>query len=403
MTIPAVIRVAENAATQMLVGGVPLLVRHIKTLYKLGVRDFYLYGAATLPPVLHQTPLPPDAHVHAVPPAAAPLPVALPACVPTPDDVLLVCEECVVDPRLYAELLTRTAPHWVAAPQPLADALPAAARVSSKALDLWASAGLDAWLAASPRLRPETLDDYLPSHRGPVPFYVCTVTTPAAAMAATQAVIRAAQKHALDLPALLLNPWWENRLVTWLCPTRMTPNQVSLVTGLLGFAIAWLFWHGWLCLGITLTYAVSVLDGVDGKLARTRLQTSRLGELEHILDFFVEHAWYLSLTAFFATSTHDPSWWWIGAGLMLSDLLDNLVYGAGQVLFHKQLDELSPWDRRFRLIAGRRNIYTWMMFVGFWAGWPTAIFTATCVWALTTVAIHAGRLAYHWYRRLALA
>ena len=117
---------------------------------------------------------------------------------------------------------------------------------------------------------------------------------------------------------------------------------------------------------------MEVLDGVDGKLARTKLQTSRLGELEHVLDFFMEHAWYLTITSFLVTSTNDTQWWWVGGGLMVSDLLDNLLYYAGHVWFGKQLDELGPFDRGFRLIAGRRNIYAWMWLFGFWAGLPTS-------------------------------
>jgi len=155
-------------------------------------------------------------------------------------------------------------------------------------------------------------------------------------------------------------------------------------------------------LGITLAYTVEVLDGVDGKLARTKLQTSRLGELEHVLDFFMEHAWYLTLTLFFVSRTHDWQWWWVGGGLMVSDLLDNLLYYAGHVCFGKQLDELGPFDRSFRLIAGRRNIYAWMFFFGFWAGLPIQIFVAALLWAIVTVGVHGARLVYHVHRRMAV-
>jgi len=322
---------------------------------------------------------------------------------PTPGDVLFVRGDCLVDPRLFAVLLSRTAPHWLPVPQAPAGTLPAAARLSPAQLDTWATAGLAPWLHSSPVLKPEMLDDYSPSHRGPVPFYVLAVTTPDEAEAATHTLIHAAQKRALDLPALLLDPLFENRLVFWLCNTRITPNQVTVCTGVLGACIAFLFLHGWLRLGITLAYAVEVLDGVDGKLARTRLQTSRLGELEHVLDFFMEHAWYLTITIFFVTSTHDGQWWWVGGGLMVSDLLDNLLYYAGHVLFGKQLDELGAFDRGFRLIAGRRNIYAWMWLLGFWAGLPTQVFVAALVWAIVTVGVHGVRLAYHVRRRMAVA
>ena len=403
MTIPAVILFSDVPAAQLPVGGISLAVRHIKELYKQGVREFYLCGVSAIPPALQQARLPDDVVLYIVPHDTESLPHQLQKLLPMPGDMLFVRGDCLVDPRLFAVLLARTSPHWLPAPRATTATLPAAARLSHAQLDTWATAGLEQWLQHSPVLKPEMLDTYSPAHRGPVPFYVQTVTTPEEAQVATRTLIRAAQKRALDLPALLLDPVFENRLVFWLCNTRITPNQVTVFTGILGACIAFLFLHGWLRLGITLAYAVEVLDGVDGKLARTKLQTSRLGELEHVLDFFMEQAWYLTITSFLVTSTNDAQWWWIGGGLMVSELLDNLLYGAGQVWLGKQLDELGTFDRGFRLIAGRRNIYAWMWMFGFWAGLPTHVFVAALAWAIVTVGVHGVRLAYHVRRRMAVA
>jgi len=401
MTIPAVIVFSDVPAAQ--VGGISLTVRHIKELYKHGVREFYLCGVSTIPPALQQARWPDDIVLYVVPHGPDTLPRQLRERLPMSGDLLFVRGDCLVDPRLFAVLLAKPDPHWLPAPSATSNLLPAAARLSHAQLDTWATAGLQQWLQHSPVLKPEMLDDYSPVHRGPVPFYLHTGTTPEEAKVATWTLIRAAQKRALDLPALMLNPVFENRLVFWLCNTRITPNQVTVCTGLLGVYVAFLFLHGWLRLGITLTYAVAVLDGVDGKLARTKLQTSRLGELEHVLDFFMEHAWYLTITSFLVTSTNDAQWWWIGGGLMVSDFLDNLLYYAGHVWFGKQLDELGPFDRGFRLIAGRRNIYTWMWMVGFWAGFPTQVFVAALVWAIVTIGVHSTRLVYHLRRHMRAA
>ena len=402
MIIPAVILVSDAPSAYQR-GGLPLVTRHIKELYKLSIREFYLCGVVQVPLAIQCACLPVDARLYAVPCIQDELPQRLRSLPEALGDVLFVRGDCLVDPRLFAELLTRISPHYLPAPQATAGTLPAAARLSHTQLDTWATAGLDQWLQSSPVLKPERLDDYSPAHRGSVPFYVLTVTTLEEAEVATRTLIRAAQKRALDLPALLLDPIFENRLVFWLCNTRITPNQVTVFTGILGAYIAFLFLHGWLRFGITLAYAVEVLDGVDGKLARTRLQTSRLGEVEHVLDFFMEHAWYLTITIFLATSTNDTQWWWVGGGLMASDLLDNLLYYAGHIWLGKQLDELGPFDRSFRLIAGRRNVYAWMWLFVFWAGLPTYAFTAALAWAMVTVGVHSVRLAYHVRRRMAVA
>ncbi|MGE3537025.1 MAG: CDP-alcohol phosphatidyltransferase family protein [Candidatus Tectimicrobiota bacterium] len=395
MTIPAVISVPQSAMPSVLVGGIPLLIRHIKTLYALGVRTFYCSGLTRLPVARHAR-LPAEAVVHMLPASDSTLPQHVQSIAAAHGgEVLFVRGDCLLDPRLYRELLRRPLPQWVAPPSDQETPLPAAARLPLAACRLWAEARLDSWLQSSAELHPGSLETYSPSHRGPVPVYLERVTTPEEAAHATQTLIRSAQKHALDLPALLVHPFFENRLVAWLCDTPVTPNQVSLFTGLLGAGVAYLFLHGWLRLGIVLAQVVAVLDGVDGKLARTRLQTSRLGELEHILDFFVEHGWYLTITLFVVTSTQDMQLWWIGGALMALDLVDNLLYSLGHLWFQKQLDELGPFDRRFRLLAGRRNIYIWVCLVGFWAGAPVQSLTVSCAWAGLTVLIHGARLLYH--------
>jgi phosphatidylglycerophosphate synthase len=170
---------------------------------------------------------------------------------------------------------------------------------------------------------------------------------------------------------------------------------VTLFTAIPGIVVALLFLNGWLRLGTLLAYAVAILDGVDGKLARTKLQTSRFGELEHILDFIMEQAWYLAITIFLATSTGKHELWWIGGGLMTCDLLDKSLYGLGHFFLDKHLDELGLFDRRFRLIGGRRNIYLWLFTVGFWAGVPTQTCVFVLVWALCTVVVHSSRLVHH--------
>jgi phosphatidylglycerophosphate synthase len=401
MTLPAVILYADRPAAQYLVGGLPLVTRHIRELHKLGVRRFYLCGVSQVPQAILRSRVPEDAILYALPCTPDNLPQQVRALLHTSGDLLLARGDCLIDPRLFGVLLTQTSPHWLPAPGTPAAALPAAARLSPELLEAWAGAGLTPWLQHSPMLDLASLDNYSPSHRGPVPFYVLAVNTPVDAETATRTLIRTAQKRALDLPAVLIDPFFENRLVFWLCNTRVTPNQVTLFTTVLGALIAGLFLNGWLRLGSLLTYAVEVLDGVDGKLARTKLQTSRFGELEHVLDFFIEQAWYLSLTIFLVTSTGRGEVWWIGGGLMVCGLLDNLLYYAGQVRLGKLLDELGPFDRGFRLIGGRRNIYAWMFVFGFWAGVAVPTLVATLLWAILTVIVHGSRLVYHVSRRSA--
>jgi phosphatidylglycerophosphate synthase len=274
-----------------------------------------------------------------------------------------------------------------------------AARLSPKLTQQWMQADVT-WTPDAPTLNVDALDTYLPSHRGDQPFYLQAVTTPEESVAATQTLIQAAQKQTLDLPAQWLHPFFENRIVLGLCNTRITPNHVTLATAFLGAFVALLFLNGVLGWGVLLAYLVAILDGVDGKLARTTLQTSRLGEVEHVIDFFVEQSWYFCLTLYVVNHTAPPLLGhpllgWIGGLLMASDVFDKLLYMWGHTAFGKHLDELSPFDRRFRLIGGRRNVYLWFFILGFWSGNPVPVFIAASLWALCTALVHCGRFLHH--------
>lgn len=177
MAIPAVILFSDVPAAQLPVGGISLAVRHIKELYKHGVREFYFCVVSTIPPALQQARLPGDSVLYVVPHGTDTLPHQLRERLPMPGDMLFVRGDCLIDPRLFAALLARPSPHWLPAPRATTATLPAAARLSHVQLDTWATAGLQPWLQNSPVLKLEMLDDYSPAHRGPVPFYVHTVTT----------------------------------------------------------------------------------------------------------------------------------------------------------------------------------------------------------------------------------
>lgn len=80
---------------------------------------------------------------------------------------------------------------------------------------------------------------------------------------------------------------------------------------------------------------------------------------------------------------------------MAADLLDKLLYMFGHMTLGKQLDEMGPFDLKFRLIGGRRNIYLWILLLGFWSGFALQALAISCVWALCTAAVHSVRFTYH--------
>ena len=134
---------------------------------------------------------------------------------------------------------------------------------------------------------------------------------------------------------------------------------------LVGLAVTGLFATGQLLLGTVLALAVGVLDGVDGKLARTKIETTELGQWEHSLDYFVELSWWTALAFHFHRTGLEPRAYWLLALLVGADLVDRLAKRSVKSRLGRNLDDVSAFDRFVRYIGGRRNIYIWLF-----AGWP---------------------------------
>jgi phosphatidylglycerophosphate synthase/GTP:adenosylcobinamide-phosphate guanylyltransferase len=233
----------------------------------------------------------------------------------------------------------------------------------------------------------DSMPTYWEAMHGEVPIHLRSIKTARDADEACGILLDYVQRRTLELPAQYFDPFFENPLIRCLAPTAITANQVTFATTLLGFAVAALYYTGWLRFGVLLAILVEILDGVDGKLARITRTTSKVGEYEHILDFFYENSWWLALGQFL--SAKGSPFAWIGALLLVAfDLADNIVYSIADVKWGRSVDNASPFLSRFRAVAGRRNIYSWMLLPGILVGRPLPFFYAVVVWSGATATIH---------------
>lgn len=220
------------------------------------------------------------------------------------------------------------------------------------------------------RLLVESLPTYAPARRRDAPMIWARPVDEAGRAAATDSVLAAAQKGCLDWPARFIHPPVENALVRLLLPTPVTPNMVTLLTALLGVAAIWLFAVGkpWWALGLVLL--VGPLDGVDGKLARTRHEFSRWGDLEHVLDKVLEYGWILAL-AWWLSAAHGLAAWLAAVGIIVFALTEAVSGEFFRRFTGRQLDDWGPFERQFRLVGGRRNTFFWSLlpFAAFGLWW----------------------------------
>ena len=200
----------------------------------------------------------------------------------------------------------------------------------------------------------------------------------------------ATQSGVLDFPALVHAPI-EKWIVSHLCRTLITPNQITLGTGILGLSVTLLYAFGHLSVGALLALLVGILDGVDGKLARLKVQTTRIGKGEHLLDYFVEMSWWAALAYHFHATGQVRYAYVIWLIFFACDSLERLAKWSVKRRVGRSIDDVSGFDRFVRYVAGRRNIYTWLFTFCLLTGRPATGFILLCLWGMATAAVHIFR------------
>lgn len=232
--------------------------------------------------------------------------------------------------------------------------------------------------------------DYIPDMRRSLRPVFFPSPSPECLPLAERVLIDATQKGVLDFPALVHAPI-EKWIVSHLCRTAITPNQITLGTGLLGIGVTFLYGTGHLWAGAILALCIGILDGVDGKLARLKVQMTKAGKAEHVLDYFVEMSWWAALAYHFQATGEvlfAGALWLLFYGC---DLTERIAKWFVRQKIRRTLDDFSSFDRVVRVIAGRRNIYTWLFAVCLLIGRPSVGFVLICGWGIATAGVHILR------------
>jgi hypothetical protein len=200
---------------------------------------------------------------------------------------------------------------------------------------------------------------------------------------AERILLNSVQKGTQDFPALIHAPL-ETFLISKLCKTAITPGQLTVSWILLAFGTTILFATGHLIGGIVLALITGILDGLDGKQARIRVETSVVGKIEHRFDSFFEVVWPTALAYHFYISGQLPNAFFYLALLIVAEALDGIgklgVYGPAE----KLLVDPGLFDRIVRLVGGRRNIYVWVLIACVVLGTPAEALIVMAFWEVAT-------------------
>lgn len=107
--------------------------------------------------------------------------------------------------------------------------------------------------------------------------------------------------------------------------TPVTANMVTIFTFGVSALSGWLFSQGGyrpMLLASVVSWIASMLDGVDGELARAKFQASRLGAwLEMTCDYAYYMIIFVGMSVGVARQFNDTFWLWLGAGALLGSIL----------------------------------------------------------------------------------
>src|SRR5512133_3094308 len=210
---------------------------------------------------------------------------------------------------------------------------------------------------------------------------------------AKRALLDSIQKGPPDIPAWFHAPI-ETFLVSRLCKTPITPNQLTLFCNVVAWTVTVLLVTGHLAWGLGLALIVGVLDGLDGKLARLKLETSKAGKLEHLFDALFENSWWLALAWHLSVSGKLlDAFAYLGL-LIGAEVLNALARASIVRYYGKSISELASFDRIFRLVGGRRNIYVCILALGLVLGTVAEAFKLIAWWEAVTAAIQLARVAW---------
>ncbi len=124
----------------------------------------------------------------------------------------------------------------------------------------------------------------------------------------------------------------------------ITPNHVSTLTFALGIAAAMCIVQGtwaWMALGVTLFKLNSILDGVDGELARIKYKASRLGEWLDTLSDDMSNMLVFGAVAYAAyANTGNPLYLWLGGLTLVPGVLTS-AYQYHWLIRHQRGDLLA--------------------------------------------------------------
>ena len=247
------------------------------------------------------------------------------------------------------------------------------------------------------QMAPENVDAYIKKLRRHLPPFAIRVNDEATRADTERYLFESNYKGSTDFMTKWVYPPLVWRILQRLTRSRVTPNHVTCVGIVCCFGSVPFFGAGMWIPGLILAYVMSVLDSVDGKLARVTFQSSAQGDvLDHGMDII-----------------HPPFWYWAwGWGLSGGDPYSGIMQASMwmvvfyifdrimEVLFTastgKSIHGYTEFDNWIRTYISRRNVNLAVFTVALPLGLGIEAFYLIVAWQGLSAIYHFARVIQFW-------
>jgi phosphatidylglycerophosphate synthase len=306
------------------------------------------------------------------------------------ETVLATTASSLIDARLYGFLARQEHDIAVADDGAVLARLSSATRLEPAATDL--TRGLNNNI---PWLSQADFPSFVRKLRRNTPFYLFSVTTPEHRRKIERFLFWSNYKGSTDFFTKYVYPPLVWLLVPPLARARVHPNVITVISILLTFAAVPLFASGQFFWGFICAYTMSVLDSVDGKLARLTFTDSALGNvLDHGLDLVHPPFWYCAWAwGLSGGDWHAPvfiaSLW-----ILTFYVLDRVILKIYPTIFGRGLHTHSKLDVVVRTFISRRNINVPLFTIGYLLGYGVQTIYFIVFWQALTCLYHGARTVW---------
>lgn len=244
------------------------------------------------------------------------------------------------------------------------------------------------------QLTQDKFDGFIRKLRRSLPYYMFRISDAAKAAEVQRFLFWSNYKGSTDIFTRYVYPPLVWLMVRPLARARVHPNLVTLVSIALTFGAVPFFAAGNWLVGFLMAYGMSVLDSVDGKLARLTFTDSRLGNfLDHGLDIVHPPIWYVAWAYGIGLSAEgwNSPLGYATIAILVFYVLDRLILKIYPRYFQRGFHTHSKLDATVRSFIARRNINMPVFLLGCILGLAREAFYLIAAWQIATACYHGIR------------